>query len=58
MVLFAVTALVLLFFPILTTGYDYRYTIPAFGPLLAAGALAAWGLVVRVTARVRAARAG
>jgi len=55
--LFAATALVLLFFPILTTGYDYRYTIPAFGPLLAAGALASWGLVVRVTARVRTARA-
>ncbi len=55
-VLFAVTALVLLFFPILTTGYDYRYTIPAFGPLFAAGALASWGLVVTVRARVRAAR--
>ncbi len=55
--LFAVTALVLLFFPILTTGYDYRYTIPAFGPLFAAGALASWGLVVRVRSRVRAARA-
>jgi len=46
--LFAVTALVLLFFPILTTGYDYRYTIPASGPLLAAGALATWGLVIRI----------
>ena len=56
-VLFAVTALVLLFFPILTAGYDYRYTIPAFGPLLAAGALASWGLLVTVRARVRAARA-
>ena len=48
MVLFAVTALVLLFFPILVNGYDYRYAVPAFGPLLAAGALAAWGLVVRI----------
>jgi len=46
--LFAVTALTLLFFPIFTKGYDYRFVIPAFGPLLAAGALAAWGLVVRV----------
>jgi hypothetical protein len=45
--LFAATALVLLFFPILANGYDYRYVIPAFGPLLAAAALAAWGLVVR-----------
>jgi len=46
--LFASTALVLLFLPILTKGYDYRYTIPAFGPLFAVGALAAWGLVVRL----------
>jgi len=51
MVLFAATSLTLLFFPIFTSGYDYRYTIPAFGPLLAAGALAAWGLVARVRAR-------
>jgi hypothetical protein len=57
LVLFAVTALVLLFFPILTTSYDYRYTIPAFAPLLAAGALASWGLLVTVRGRVRAARA-
>lgn len=48
MILFAVSALMLLFFPIFTAGYDYRYVIPAFGPLLAAGALAAWGLVVRI----------
>jgi hypothetical protein len=48
MVLFGATALALIFFPILVTGYEYRYTIPAFGPLLAAGALAAWGLVVRI----------
>jgi hypothetical protein len=48
MLLFAVTALALLFFPILANGYDYRYTIPAFGPLVAAGALAAWGLAVKL----------
>jgi hypothetical protein len=48
MILFAVTALALLFFPIFTKGYDYRFVIPAFGPLVAAGALAAWGLVVRI----------
>ena len=46
--LFSVTALVLLFLPIFTKGYDYRFVIPAFGPLLAAGALASWGLFVRV----------
>ena len=48
MMLFAATALVLMFFPIFVAGYEYRYTIPAFAPLLAAGALAAWGLVVRL----------
>jgi hypothetical protein len=48
MTLFAVSSLVLVFFPIFTAGYDYRYVIPAFGPLLAAGALAAWGLAVRI----------
>jgi hypothetical protein len=48
MLLFALTALALLFFPFFTNGYDYRYTIAAFGPLVAAGALAAWGLVVRL----------
>ena len=46
--LFAATALVLLFSPILTKGYDYRFVIPAFGPLVAASALSAWGLAVRV----------
>ncbi len=56
MTLFAATAATLLFFPILVSSYDYRYVIPAFGPLLAAGALAGWGLVVRlrpVAVRVR-----
>jgi hypothetical protein len=56
MILFALTALALLFFPIFTNGYDYRYTIAAFGPLVAAGALAAWGLAVRlrpVVVRIR-----
>jgi Dolichyl-phosphate-mannose-protein mannosyltransferase len=52
MTLFGATALVLLFFPIFTKGYDYRYVIPAFGPLLAAGALAGWGLVVRIRSLV------
>jgi hypothetical protein len=43
--LFGATALLLLFFPILTKGYDYRFVIPAYAPLVAADALAAWGLV-------------
>jgi hypothetical protein len=46
--LFTLTAVVLLLWPILTAAYDYRYVIPASGPLGAAGALAAWGLVVRI----------
>ena len=46
--LFAATALALLFFPILAHGYEFRYVVPAFGPLLAAGALAGWGLAVRL----------
>jgi hypothetical protein len=62
--LFAATALTLIFFPIFVKDYDYRFLIPAFAPLLAAGALAAWGLYVRLAAllerrsrRSRAARA-
>jgi hypothetical protein len=47
-ILFGVVALVLLFFPILTKSYDYRFVIPAFGPLFAVGALAAWGLGLKV----------
>jgi hypothetical protein len=54
--LFAVTALMLLFFPIVTKGYDYRFVIPAFAPLFAAGALAAWGLVVRIRPKLVAIR--
>jgi hypothetical protein len=51
--LFTLTTLVLLLWPILTAGYDYRYVIPAFGPLLAACALSAWGLAVRIRSRWR-----
>lgn len=49
--LFATFSLVLLFFPLFTKSYDYRFVIPAFGPLFAAGALAAWGLSLRLKAR-------
>jgi hypothetical protein len=56
MTLFAASALVLLFFPLFTKGYDYRFVIQAFAPLLAAAALAAWGLAVRVGAGPRVAR--
>ena len=48
MVLFGASAMALLFFPILVKAYDYRFVIPALGPLFAAGALAAWGLGVKI----------
>lgn len=51
MILFGVTALMLLFFPIVTKSYDYRFTIPAFAPLAAAASMAAWGLVGAVRRR-------
>ena len=54
MILFASTALLLLFFPIFSKGDDYRFTIPAFAPLVAAGALAIWGLTVKLRARASA----
>ncbi|MGA2470794.1 MAG: hypothetical protein ABSG64_08910 [Solirubrobacteraceae bacterium] len=55
--LLVVATLALLFFPILTTGYDYRYVIPALGPLFAVGALAGWGIAGRIADRRPAARA-
>jgi hypothetical protein len=58
MALFGATALALLFVPILTTGYDYRYVVPAFAPLAAACALAGWGLAARVGAHRRRRIAG
>jgi 4-amino-4-deoxy-L-arabinose transferase-like glycosyltransferase len=53
MVLFGLVALAMLFFPIIVKGYDYRFVIPAYGPLVAAGALAGWGLAIRLRARFR-----
>jgi hypothetical protein len=52
MVLFGTTALMLLFLPIVSKGYDYRFVVPAFAPLVAAGALAAWGLAKAAIARM------
>jgi hypothetical protein len=53
MILFALSALALLFFPILTKGYDYRFVIQAFGPLVAAAALSLWGLQGKIRSRRR-----
>lgn len=47
-ILFGATALVLLFFPIVTKGYDYRFVVPAFAPLVATATLAASGVAERV----------
>jgi len=49
--------LLLLLLPILTTAYDYRYTLPAFAPLFAVSTISAWGLWLRIQAR-RAAGGG
>jgi hypothetical protein len=49
--LLAATTLILLFFPLFTKGYDYRFVIPAFAPLFATAALAAWGITVRIRRR-------
>jgi 4-amino-4-deoxy-L-arabinose transferase-like glycosyltransferase len=48
MILFGLTALAMLFFPILVKGYDYRFVIPAYAPLVAAATLAGWGLALRL----------
>lgn len=50
--LFGVTALILLVGPILTSEYDYRFTIPAFGALAATAAIGGSG-VLRGAARSR-----
>jgi hypothetical protein len=55
--LLAATTLILLFFPLFTKGYDYRFVIPAFGPLFASAALAAWGITARVADHSAARRA-
>jgi hypothetical protein len=46
-ILFGVTGLMLLFFPIVGKSYDYRFVVPAFAPLVAAAVIAAWGLVLK-----------
>ena len=55
--LLAITTVVLLLFPLFTLGYDYRYVIPAFGPLFATAALGGWGIATRISRRVRASKA-
>ena len=45
---FLSASVLLLVAPILTSEYDYRFTIPAFGPLAATAAIGAWAAAVRV----------
>jgi hypothetical protein len=49
--LLAVTTIVLVWFPIVSKNYDYRFVIPTFGPLFATAALSAWGLALRIRSR-------
>lgn len=54
--LFVLATLVLLAAPILTSQYEYRFTIPAFGPLATTAAIGAYGVSIRLVplvARIR-----
>lgn len=46
--LFGVTAFVLLFAPIFASEYDWRFVIPALGPLAATTAIGGWALALRL----------
>jgi hypothetical protein len=46
--LMAAVGLSILFFPLPTKGYDFRYVVPAVAPLSAAAALGAWGIRIRL----------
>lgn len=50
LVLFLLTAVLLLMFPAAVAGYAARYSVPVGGPLLAAGAIGAWVLAGRLRA--------
>lgn len=49
--LLVLMAFALLWFPIVTKGYDFRFVIPTLGPLFGAAALGAWGLAHRARGR-------
>jgi hypothetical protein len=53
-ILLVLMAFALLWFPIVTKGYDFRFVIPALGPLFGAAVLGAWAVARRVRARLRA----
>jgi hypothetical protein len=55
-ILLVLMAFALLWFPIVTKGYDFRFVIPALGPLVGAAALGAWASARRVRTRLAARR--
>ncbi|HVR04739.1 MAG TPA: phospholipid carrier-dependent glycosyltransferase, partial [Solirubrobacteraceae bacterium] len=59
--LFLLVTVVLLAGPIFTSEYDYRFTIPAFGPLAATAAIGGWAVARRLVpalGAIKARRAG
>jgi len=46
--LFAAVAFTVMAVPVLTLGYDARYGVPAYGPLVAAAAMGGYGIVTRL----------
>lgn len=50
-ILCGLVSLLLLFVPILTKSYDYRFVVPTLGPMFAVGAISTWGLWLRIQAR-------
>ncbi len=52
-ILLLVCAAALIIGPILVLGYDYRYVVPAFGPLTGAAAIGGYGLWRLVARRPR-----
>ena len=53
-ILFGLVSLVLLFGPIVTKAYDYRFVMPTLGPMFAVGTISAHGLWLRLRARRQA----
>ena len=50
--LFLLVTVTLLAAPVFISEYDYRFTIPAFGPLAATAAFGGWAVAVYVRARI------
>jgi 4-amino-4-deoxy-L-arabinose transferase-like glycosyltransferase len=56
--LFLSATTVLLAAPIFLSEYDYRFTVPAFGPLAATAAIGAWALAIHLRPLIVRARQG